>query len=124
MMTIATETESRLSAHALALTPEFSHLSSKMGAFVLAYVQALIDTGAADPLAAVKASYDCGSDESARTLGYELLANPKVILTLNRFFGVSPDEAFLKMVERAIYNPNISVAQIEALKLYSAIHGI
>jgi hypothetical protein len=114
----------RMSAYALAQTQEFSHLSPKMARFVLAYVQTLIDTDTADPLAAVKAAYSCGSEESARTLGYELLANPKVILVLNIFFGVTPSEAFLKQVERAIYNPNLRVAQIDALKLYCDAHGI
>jgi hypothetical protein len=123
---LQTETERapRMSGFELSRTQEFSHLSAKMGRFVLAYVQGLIDTDTADPVAAVKFAYNTKNDESARTFGFQLLSNIKVILTLNRFFGVTPNEAFLKQVERAIYNPNISVAQVDALRLYSAIHGI
>jgi hypothetical protein len=119
-----TERAPRMDVYKLSQTQEFSHLSPKMARFVMAYVKTLTDTDTVDPLAAVKYAYNTKNDESARTLGYELLANPKVILVLNLFFGVTPSEAFLKQVERAIYNPNLSVAQIDALKLYCDAHGI
>jgi hypothetical protein len=128
MATTAVQTEveraPRMSAFELSRTQEFSHLSAKMGRFVLAYVQTLLDSDTADPLAAVKYAYNCKNDESARTFGFQLLSNIKIVLTLNRFFGVSPSEAFLKQIEKAIYNPNLSVAAVDALKMHCDANGI
>jgi hypothetical protein len=120
----AEQTEQRMSLYDLARTREFDSLSLKMQKFVLIYLRSLTPTGAADPLAAVKASYNCKSDQTARVLGFQLLGNPKIVLTLNRFFGVSPDAAFLAQVQKAIFNRKLTTAQINALELYSRIHGV
>jgi hypothetical protein len=124
---IAVQSEStrapRMTIFDLSRTPEFSHLSVKMAKFVLAYVQTVID-GAADPCAAVKYAYNTKNDESARTLGYGLLGNIKVILVLNRFFGVTPSEAFVKQVEHAMYEKDISVARVDVLKMYCDAYGL
>jgi hypothetical protein len=117
------ETEQRMSFYDLVCTPEFKQLSPKMGQFVLTYLQSVLD-GEADALAAVKAaSYNCKSDENGRILGFQLLASPKIILVMNRFFGVSPTEAFLKQVRKAISNKKLTIAQVRALELYSNING-
>jgi hypothetical protein len=107
----------------LAATIEFAHLSPKMANWVRAYVKNYIDSGKLDPTTATKAAYDCRSDETARTFGYQLIGNPKIILALNRFFGNSPEQAFLKEVERAIYNRKLTVAQVRALELLCRVNG-
>jgi hypothetical protein len=120
----AEQTEQRMSLSDLSRTPEFNQLSLKMEKFVAIYLQSLISTGTADVLAAVKgARYNCKSDQNARILGFQLLANPKIVLVLNRFFGVTPTEAFRKQVQKAISNKKLSVAQVRALELYSNING-
>jgi hypothetical protein len=113
-----------MSLYDLVRTKEFDSLSLKMQKFVVIYLRSLTPSGAADPLSAVKAAYNCKSDQNARILGFQLLAKPKIILTLNRFFGVSPDDAFRAQGQKSIFNSKLTTAQVDALKLYSAIHGI
>jgi hypothetical protein len=120
----AEQTEQRMSLYDLARTKEFDSLTLKMQKFLVIYLRSLTPTGVADPLASVKAVYNCKSDQNARILGFQLLANPKIILVLNRFFGVSPDDAFLAQLQKSIFNKKLTTAQVDALKLYSAIHGI
>jgi len=120
---IRREVNQQLNAYELSQTVEFGHLSPKMATWVLTYVQNYLDTGTFDPLAATRASYECATEESARTFGYQLMANPKVLITLNRFFGNSPEQSFLEQVEKAIYSRKLSVAQVDALKLYSNLQG-
>jgi hypothetical protein len=42
---------------------------------------------------------------------------------MNRFFGNSPEQSFLDQVERACYDKKLTVAQVDALKLYSNLKG-
>jgi hypothetical protein len=123
-MAPATQYEAqRMSLDELTHTVEFAHLSPKMGTFVRIYLQNFLDTGTFDPLSATKTGYDCKSDSSARTFGYQLLSNPKIILCLNRFFGSSPEEAFLRQVEKAIYSRKLTIAQVRALELQCKLNG-
>jgi hypothetical protein len=123
---MATATQSltgRLSLDQLSETVEFRQLTPKQQLWLATYTQCFIDTGVFDPVAASVTAYDCGSAEVARITGYKVLANSKIILALNRFFGDSPEEAFLKLVERALYSRKISPSRIAALKLYSDLKG-
>lgn len=123
-MAPATQSEAqRMSLDELTHTVEFAHLSPKMATFVRTYVQTFLDTGTFDPLLATKTGYDCKSDLSARTFGYQLLSNAKIILCLNRFFGSSPEEAFLRQVEKAIYSRKLTIAQVRALELQCKLNG-
>ena len=122
-LAVQPEVNQRMNAQELSQTVEFAHLSPKMAAWVLAYVQSFLDTGTFDPLSATKASYHCSNDESARTFGYQLMANAKILLTLNRFFGESPEQSFLKQVEKAIYSRRLTIAQVRALELLCRANG-
>ena len=117
------EINQRMNAYELSQTVEFGHLSPKMATWVRTYVQSFLETGSFDPLAATKAAYTCHSDESARTFGYQLMAHPKIILALNRFFGATPEESFLKQVEKAIYSRRLTIAQVRALELMCRAKG-
>jgi hypothetical protein len=120
---IQLEVNPRMSLAELSQTVEFGHLSPKMAVWVRTYVQSFLDTGTFDPLVATQAAYECTTEASARTFGYQLLAHPKIILVLNRFFGTSQERASIRQVERAISNRRLSVAQIQALRLYSDLQG-
>jgi hypothetical protein len=123
---MATATQSftgHLSLAALTETLEFRQLTSKMMLFTSTYVTNFLEHGILDASFAAKVAYDCGSDEVARITGYKLLANPKIILALNRFWGDSPEASFLKLVEKALYSRKISPSRIRALELYSELKG-
>ncbi len=120
---IRPEVKQHMTAHELSQTIEFGHLSPKMATWVLSYVQNFLDKGTFDPLTSTKAAYQCATEESARTFGYQLMAHPKILLTLNRFFGDSPEQAFLKQVEKAIYRRRLTIAQIRALELLCRVNG-
>jgi hypothetical protein len=107
----------------LSQTAEFRQLSPKMATWVLSYVQNYLDTGTFDPLVATNAAYKCSTEGNARTFGFQLLANAKINRTLNRFFGYTPEQAFREQVEKAIYKRKISVAQVQALKLFADVNG-
>ncbi len=105
------------------LTFEYRHLTPKMQEWISTYLQGFLDTGKFDVLAATKAAYVCKNDESTRVLGYQITGNPKIILALNRFFGVTQKDLFLKQLERAIYDKKITLAQIRALELAAHANG-
>jgi hypothetical protein len=86
-----------MSVYALAETPEFGKLSPKMATFLMCYVQGFINTGSFDFIDAVQSAYKTKNRESARTFGYQLLSNPKIVATLERFFGGDSDQASLKV---------------------------
>jgi hypothetical protein len=85
----------------LEATPEFGRLSPKMKLWVSSYVQHFIDFGSLDPIFATKSSYQCGSDENARTFGYQILSKTKVqaLLKLYAHFGKSQLELDLETAE-------------------------
>jgi len=123
MATAAQTLTGRLTPNQLSETVEFRQLTPKQQLWLATYTQRFIDTGVFDPVAASVTAYDCGSAEVARVTGYKTLANAKVTLALNRFFGDSPETSFLKLVERALYSHKISPSRIAALKLYSDLKG-
>jgi hypothetical protein len=90
------EIEPSLNLYELSGTVEFNHLSQKQGLWVLQYVQGFLDSGTFNSLKATQAVYECKNEETARILGYQLKANSKINAVLNRFFGDSPEQSFLK----------------------------
>ena len=117
------QVETRMSLYDLTQTAEFGHLSPKMAVWIMNYVQHFIDTGTFDPLAATMAAYSVKNEENGRILGYQLLGNLKIITVLNRFFGRTPEQSFLKQVERAIHKRKLTVAQVTALRFYAELNG-
>jgi len=107
----------------LVKTQEYNRLTPKQRMFVSTYIQSGLETGIYDQVTAVKSAYDCKNEESARIMGYSMLANINVIQVLNRHFGTEPIDQFLVTLERAIRNRNLTVAQFHALKLYCDLKG-
>ena len=122
--TAQSEVGNRMNLAELSKTMEFRLLSPKMARFVETYLQGFIETGALDPLAATQSSYDCRTEESARVFGYQLLANSKIVAVLDQFFGIDPEKAFIRTLKRAMHNPKIPVAQVDAMRLYMRLTGI
>jgi hypothetical protein len=86
----------KMTALELTQTREFSVLSVRQGIWVLSYVQHFLDTGICDPMPPTKMAYKCKSDETARSFGYQVQANPKIRLVLHRFFGDNSQHAIAK----------------------------
>jgi hypothetical protein len=124
-MPVKTQSEARrqISVYELSETPAFKCLSPKQAIWILTYCQHYLDTGELDPLGATKAAYECAKEEYARTFAYQLLSHPKIVVCLNRFFGETPERSFLDQVERACLNKKLTVAQVDALKLYGELRG-
>ena len=76
-----------------------------------------------DKTAAVKSAYDCKSIETARTMSFELFAKPSVQAVLAHYFQEDPREAFIREVDRAVRNPRVTDAQVEALRLQALANG-
>lgn len=109
--------DSRMPIQILCETAEFKRLTKKQQAFIRAYVTNY------DPIVSVRAAYNCKSDEVARIMSYPLLMNINIISVLNRHFGTDPINDFLVTLDRAIHNKHLTIAQMQALKLYSDVKG-
>lgn len=123
MATATAPITGRLTLDELSQTVEFRQLTPKQALWVSTYVMNFLEHGTLDASFAVKTAYDTKSDDVTRITGCKLLANPKIILALNRFWGDSPEAAFLKLVEKALYSRKISVSRVRALELYSRLKG-
>jgi hypothetical protein len=121
--TIENVIEQRLTLDELRDTMEFQHLSPKMQMWVSSYVQNFLNNGTFDPVFATRTAYAGKNAENIRRIGYQMLSTPKVLFALNRFFGYSPEQAFRKAVEKAIYNRRLTNAQIRALELQCRMSG-
>ncbi len=114
---------SKLTRSELETTHEFQILTPKQKMFVATYVQTGIDTGKYDAVAAVNSAYKCKTEESARIMGYALLSNINIIRVLDRHFGKEPVDSFTDMLERALRNGTITVAQVQAAKMICELKG-
>ncbi len=72
---------------------------------------------------AVTTAYDVKNAEVARVLSYEVFANPKIIACLAIYFQDDPLDVFKREVERAWRNRRLSVAQVQAMKIYCDLNG-
>jgi hypothetical protein len=113
----------RLNLVELERTAEYQKLTQKQQLFVATYCQGGLVDGRYDAVSATLLAYNCKSPEVARIMSYTLMQNIRIIAALNRHFGTTPIEAFLQTLERAIHNKNISLAQIEALRMKCNILG-
>jgi len=107
----------RMPFEELSKTEEFERLTKKQQAFVKAYCVKY------NVIEAMRAAYNCKSDEVARIMSYPLMRNINIISVLNRHFGTDPINDFLLTLDRAIHNKHLTIAQISALKLYSEVKG-
>jgi hypothetical protein len=113
----------RLSLEDVEKLQEFQKLTPKQRMFVSTYVASGLLNGNYDVVTATLTAYECKSPEVARIMSYTLMQNIRIIAVLNRHFGTTPVEAFLQTLERAINNKNISLAQVEALRMKCNILG-
>ena len=102
---------------------EFGSLTTKQRLFVTKLAQAYLDGGLFDASAATAYAFTCKTPQIARRFSYQLLAHPKIILVLNRFFGSTPQPDFLKAVERAAAHRKLTVRQIRSLQIMAKDSG-
>src|ERR1700676_754803 len=120
---MSTEPRKRMSVDDLRLTPEFQRLTQKQQLFVVTYCAGGLLDGNYDPIEATRTAYQCKSAEVARIMSYSVVANIKIVAVLNRHFNTEPIEEFLVLVDRAIRNKHLTIAQLQALKLKGDILG-
>jgi len=53
-----------------------------------------------------------------------MLSNIRIVAALNRYFNRQPLEAFLMVLDRAIQNKHLTVAQLQALRLKCELLGL
>lgn len=117
------DTPNRMSVEELQTTQEFQKLTLKQQLFVATYCAGGLADGCYDQVSATNTAYQCKSLEVARIMSYSLMSNIRVIAALNRHFKIQPIEEFLALIDRAIRNKKLTVAQIQALKLKGDILG-
>lgn len=117
------ETSKRMPLEEIEKTQEYQRLTQKQRLFVSTYVAGGLLDGAYDPVASVRTAYQTKSPEVARIMSYSLMQNIRVVAVLNRHFGAEPIEELLVMLDRAINNKKLTIAQIQALRLKCEIMG-
>ena len=120
---MSNDPSTRMRFDELSQTQEFQRLTPKQRLFVSTYCEGGLATGVYDPIAATRTAYECKSVEVARIMSYALMANIRIIAVLNRHFNAEPIEEFLVMLDRAINNKKVTVAQIQALRLKCELLG-
>lgn len=113
----------RLTVDQIRDTQEYAVLTGKQQMFVTTYIQAGLDTGVYDAVAATQIAYTCKTREIARVMSYALIENIRIVAVLNRHFNKEPLAQFVEQVDRAIRNRKLTTAQIQALKLKGDILG-
>lgn len=113
----------RLPLSELEKMPEYIRLTPKQKLFVATYCEGGLVDGNYDPIAATQTAYHCKSLEIARVMSYALLSNIRIVYVLNRHFGSTPIEEFVSILDRAIQNKKLTVAQIKAIELKAKVMG-
>lgn len=111
------ELTSKLSLDELQLTPEYGKLTPKQRLWVSTYIQSGMEHGEYDAILATRTAFAVKSMENARIMSYSVLENIRVIEVLNIHFKLDPIAAFSKIIDRAISNKKITMAQVQALRL-------
>lgn len=118
------DNSNRMSLEELEKTQEYQRLTQKQRLFVATYCEGGRISENYDPVMATNIAYKCKSMEVARIMSYSLMANIRIIAILNRHFGTQPVDEFLAVLDRAINNKKITIAQLGALKLKCDILGL
>lgn len=119
-----TEKSKRIPFAEIRETAEFQRLTPKQQLFIEHYIEGGMFDGHYDVVAATRTAYECKKPETARIMSYAMLANIRIIAVLNMHFNAEPVEEFLRLLDRAICNKKLSIAQMEALRLKSDILGL
>ena len=117
------DTSTRMPLAELETIQEYQRLTPKQRLFVATYCEGGLTTGTYDPIAATRTAYECKSVEVARIMSYSLMQNIRIVAVLNRHFGTDPIESFVVMIDRAINNKKLTVAQVQALRLKADVMG-
>jgi hypothetical protein len=117
------DTEKRMSLAELEMLPEYMKLTQKQKLFIATYCEFGLADGNYDAVEATRIAYKCKNPEVARIMSYSLMQNIRIIAVLNRHFNATPIEEFLVMLDRAINNKKLTVAQIQALRLKCEVMG-
>jgi len=107
----------RMTVAELEETPEYQRLTPKQKLFIATYCDGGLSTGRYDAVAATLTAYKCKTPEVARIMSYSVMANIRIVAVLNRHFATEPIEEFLTMLDRAINNKKLTMAQLGALQL-------
>jgi len=118
------DTRKKLTLDELKELPEYQRLTQKQQLFVATYCEGGLANGCYNAPQATMTAYQCKSMETARIMSYSLLANIRIVAVLNRHFNATPTEEFLAMLDRAINNKKLTVAQLSALRLKCAVLGL
>lgn len=113
----------RIKLDDLVLTPEYQRLTQKQRLWIATYIAGGMLDGNYDPIAATRTAYECKTPEVARIMSYSVMMNMRIIEVLNRHFNKAPIEEFLTLLDRAIHNKKVTIAQVNALKLKADILG-
>jgi len=113
----------RMSMEELRTTREYARLTERQKMFIETYCSAGLVDGKYDAVVATLLAYKCKDAEVARIMSYSLMANIRIVAVLDRHFGETPVESFLKTLERAIHNKKLTIAQLQALRLKCDIMG-
>jgi hypothetical protein len=108
----------RLTFEQLRAEPVFRDLTPRQ--------QKMIETFIAsngDRLQAVQSAYNAKSAEVARVMAYEFFASHKVVACLTAYFQDDPLEVFKRDLRRAMTSKKLTVAQVQAMKIYCDVHG-
>jgi hypothetical protein len=115
-MAAETTTNAGLPLDELVLRPEWACLTEKQKRFTSLFIQS------GDALFAVNSTYNCKTEWNAKLLSYEILKNPKVEAVLELYKPTTREEFFARL-QKKIEHDDLSVAQIEGIKLLCAERG-
>lgn len=118
------DTEKRMPLAELEVLQEYLRLTQKQKLFVATYCEFGLADGNYDAVEAARIAYKCKNREVARIMSYSLMQNIRIIAVLNRHFNATPIQEFLAMLDRAINNKKLTVAQIQALRLKCEVMGL
>jgi hypothetical protein len=108
----------RLSFEQLKQEPCFTNLTPKQRLMIETFI-----ASNGDRVLAVKTAYNAKTLDIARVMAYELFENPKIIACLAIYFQDDPLDVFKRDVQRAWRNKRLSIAQVQAMKLYCDVNG-
>lgn len=117
-MTADTQTQDTMPLELLRLTPEWKKATERQQLMVESYI-----ASGGDKVFAVMSAYRVKDRETARKMQYDSFSRPAVVAILNLYHRVTPRDAFLRDVERAVRNRKLTVAQIRALELQARLNG-
>jgi hypothetical protein len=104
-------------------TPEYGRLTGKQKLWVSTYIAGGEKDGNYDPVYATKVAYECKSKETARVMSYSLVQNIRIAEILNMHFNKSPNEEFLRDLDRAVKNKHLTPSQLGALRIKAELFG-